>query len=102
MPRLTIADVEQNNLIREVFLKNGFTIKDGQTDLKSYVYAAGRELIRRASMPSIPDGWQLVPIEPINEMRLEGCRIDRDDGFYVTKIYKAMLKAAPQPPITEK
>jgi hypothetical protein len=63
MPRLTIADVEQNNLIRAVFLKNGFVIKEGQTDLKSYVYAAGRELIRRAAIPPVPaeipvsDGW---------------------------------------------
>jgi hypothetical protein len=32
--------------IREVFLRNGFTIKEGQTDLKPYVYAAAVDLIR--------------------------------------------------------
>ena len=31
--------------IRDIFLFYGFTIKDGQTDLKPYVYAAARELI---------------------------------------------------------
>lgn len=31
--------------IREVFLRNGFTIKEGQTDLKDYVYAAAFDLL---------------------------------------------------------
>lgn len=31
--------------IREIFLRNGFTIKEGHDDLKPYVYAAARELI---------------------------------------------------------
>lgn len=31
--------------IRDVFLANGFTIKDGQPDLKPYVYAAARALL---------------------------------------------------------
>jgi hypothetical protein len=31
--------------IREIFLKNGFTIKEGQTDLKPYVYTAAYELM---------------------------------------------------------
>ena len=41
----------QRETIRAVFLRNGFTIKEGQTDLKPYVYAAAEELlsIARAS-----------------------------------------------------
>ena len=31
--------------IRDIFMRNGFTIKDGQTDLKDYVYAAADELV---------------------------------------------------------
>lgn len=31
--------------IREIFLKNGFTIKEGQEDLKPYVYSAAYELM---------------------------------------------------------
>jgi hypothetical protein len=40
-----------DNQIREIFLANGFTIKDGQTDLKPYVYAAARALLAAASPP---------------------------------------------------
>ena len=36
------------DLIRDVFLRNGFTIKEGQTDLKPYVYAAAAELLALA------------------------------------------------------
>lgn len=32
--------------IREIFLRNGFTIKEGHDDLKPYVYAAARDLIK--------------------------------------------------------
>lgn len=32
-------------LIRSIFLAEGFTIKDGQTDLKEYVYRAAERLI---------------------------------------------------------
>lgn len=35
--------------IREVFMAYGFTIKDGQTDLKPYVFAAARALLSRAA-----------------------------------------------------
>lgn len=31
--------------IREIFLRNGFTIKEGYDDLKPYIYAAARELV---------------------------------------------------------
>lgn len=43
-PVNTLSDAE----IREVFLANGFTIKDGHDDLKPYVYTAARELIALA------------------------------------------------------
>lgn len=36
-----------DNLIRETFLANGFTIKEGQTDLKDYVYNAVYELLEK-------------------------------------------------------
>lgn len=31
--------------IREIFMAHGFTVKDGQADLKPYVYAAARALL---------------------------------------------------------
>lgn len=32
-------------MIQAVFIANGFTIKEGQTDLKEYVYKAAEELL---------------------------------------------------------
>ena len=46
--------------IREVFLRNGFTIKDGRDDLADYVYEAAFELLELAA-PAVqggPVGWQ--------------------------------------------
>lgn len=34
--------------IREIFLKSGFTIKEGQSDLKDYVYNAAYSLLEEA------------------------------------------------------
>lgn len=43
---LKAADTPSNrDLIRRVFLANGFTIKEGHDDLKPYVYSAGIMLI---------------------------------------------------------
>lgn len=44
-PQVAVSD----DLIREVFLANGFTIKEGQSDLKPYVYAAARALLAKAT-----------------------------------------------------
>lgn len=44
--------------IRDIFMSNGFTIKEGQTDLKDYVFTAADELIslsRSQSQVSVPD-----------------------------------------------
>lgn len=36
----------KKNTIRKVFMRNGFTVKEGQTDLKDYVYSAANELMQ--------------------------------------------------------
>lgn len=38
--------------IRDVFLANGFTVKEGQTDLKQYVYDAAEALLALAAAPT--------------------------------------------------
>lgn len=38
--------------IRAIFLAAGFTVKEGQTDLKPYVYEAAEALLREASQPT--------------------------------------------------
>ena len=54
----TRADVT-DSMIREAFLTNGFTIKDGHSDLKPYVYAAARAILAlqaNSQMQSEPVG----------------------------------------------
>jgi uncharacterized Zn finger protein (UPF0148 family) len=59
--------------IRAIFMRHGFTIKDGQTDLKDYVYAAAYALLEHdrarrgnpgedamnAAARDLPDGYGL-------------------------------------------
>lgn len=52
-----------NEQIREIFLANGFTVKEGQADLKPYVYAAARALINATleEAAKLCDEMQSVP-----------------------------------------
>ena len=55
---------------------------------------------------AVPEGWKLVPIEPVGAMIMYGIHAhERNDdiphiglGPKCVGIYKAMLSAAPQPP----
>ena len=57
-------------------------------------------------VPSIPEGWKLVPIEPTPEMMLVAQKADHDhleheewleyDGEDVKRVYRAMLAATPE------
>jgi hypothetical protein len=49
---------KQKDLIREVFLRNGFKIKDGRDDLADYVYAAAHDLLQAVpAMQKEPIAW---------------------------------------------
>lgn len=101
--------------IREIFMRNGFTIKDGQSDLKDYVFSAAYELIAALTQPAspslkLPDGWVAVPLEPTEEM-IAAWRDDMDKSYakeHAIKIgedeivfaHQAMLSAAPSVPHT--
>ena len=43
--------------------------------------------------------WQIVPKEPTNEMYEVGVKTHRKSGGQIDYTYKAMLQAAPKPPI---
>lgn len=60
-----------DSMIREAFLANGFTIKDGHSDLKPYVYAAARAIL--ALRPVQAEAQQLATPEPVVDVRCEGC-----------------------------
>lgn len=73
----------------------------------------------QVNSPEIPEGWRLVPVEPTEEMRDAGkdahyeaeTRTSDSDAWSLTGfahrvvrasyIYRAMLAAAPQPPVVE-
>lgn len=98
------APVLDRDRIREIFMAHGFTVKEGQTDLKQYVYDAADALLRAARAPAdsgaAPAGWKLVPIEPSVDQEWEGKEASSRVSTMAEacKIYKAMLAAAPTPP----
>ena len=54
-------------------------------------------------VPSVPDGWKLVPVEPTREMVLAGKRTIKGadttfEGILAAAAYSSMLAAAPTPP----
>lgn len=78
---------------------------DDDLVIKSYIRQQ-----RRASTapdtpaPSLPDGWKLVPVEPTDAMESAGVQVQyeavRDWGNPLA-VYRAMLAAAPKPPVQE-
>lgn len=80
-PRLALTDEQ----IRDVFMANGFTIKEGQTDLKPYVYAAARALLARCSPAAAPAPDGLTKSEVLR-IGVKVGLIDRvmDGGNYFT------------------
>ncbi len=95
--------VADRDAIRRVFMAHGFTIKEGQADLKPYVYEAAEALLRELSPAvAVPDGYALVPIEPTPEMldaadnALMAPLSGMERGRGPWRVYRAMLAAAPQ------
>lgn len=92
------------DIIREIFMRNGFTIKDGQSDLKDYVYASAYELLRLNAIDNTARqyealaGWKMVPVEPTDEMLAAGDKF-MDGLSELGNAYGAMLEAAPKPEV---
>ena len=61
-------DIEK---IKELALANGFKLKeqaDGSMDLNAYVYDFANAIEREAKAQAIPEGFVLVPKEPLLRM----------------------------------
>ena len=70
--------------IREIFMAHGFTVKEGQTDLKQYVYDAADALLRAARAPAdsvLEDAARYRWLEDY----LVGDRTDLDDEIVACK-----------------
>lgn len=63
-------------------------------DLRDYIEAA---LAGKLPTPAVPEGWQLVPVEPTNHMTWVGQSMRYDSEISIGSIYCAMLAAAPNP-----
>lgn len=61
--------------IKEIFLAHGFSIKEGQDDLKEYVYQAAEALVRLAVFESNPEGKKtILSVDPITDIALVAMR----------------------------
>ena len=66
--------------IREVFMAYGFTVKEGQTDLKQYVYDAAYALLALAAPPTAQaEGWRPIETAPKGELVLLWSEIKRGE-----------------------
>lgn len=52
--------------------------------------------LQAGNSPGIPDGWKLVPVEPTANQWAAGMQAFDSGVDKVTRVYKAMLAAAPQ------
>ena len=96
--------------IREVFMRNGFTVKEGQADLKPYVYAAAEELLRLfapVQQVSVPDGKVCVPVEVLRLYEFMAASFTpftsqhEQVAISLRKAKAAMLAAAPAAPAAD-
>jgi predicted membrane-bound mannosyltransferase len=55
------------------------------------------EAVRAKQFPVVPDGWQLVPVDPTSEMALAATNASlRNPAINGVHQYRAMLAAAPK------
>ena len=71
--------------IRQIFLAHGFTIKEGQTDLKQYVYDAAEALLKASVQ-------QAEPVDGCTEENCRRCRTP--EALRTPDMYHAGLSAA--------
>lgn len=97
-PEPLVRPAVTRDQIREVFMRCGFTIKEGQTDLKQYVYDAAYALLASAPQPPVEVGdWQdtlyLLRRLISNQHTFTGPEFRAE----LTKIVGEVVAAAPQP-----
>ena len=94
------APAGERETIRAVFLRNGFTVKDGQTDLKPYVYAAAEELLsiaraswQRTQSAGVPEGWREFLQELANDAPPEGVFVAMTSTMAISLKARRLLDA---------
>ena len=108
------AGVQALIAVHQRTLERCLDLKAECAELEAMLDAVGAggvgESIRSAAQPevrirtSVPDGWKLVPVEPTDDMFIEGMEADCrgrpsiDDDKHVRSIWRAMLSTAPAAP----
>lgn len=72
-------------------------------NLAMMIHQRGEKIGLGLSMPGVPDGWKLVPVEPDDGM-IEAGEEEISSAISQARaatIYDAMLAAAPEPPVQE-
>ncbi len=109
------AGVQALIAVHQRTLERCLDLKAECAELEAMLDAVGAggvgESIRSAAQPevrirtSVPDGWKLVPVEPTDDMFIEGMEADCrgrpsiDDDNHVRSIWRAMLSSAPDAPL---
>ncbi len=87
--------------VRKAFEK--WFVKYYPNEMEGLIVSASWAAYQAVLSARIPDGWQLVPVEPDMSMELSGQSILKDEFGYAQRqelvrlIYKAMIAAAPKP-----
>lgn len=93
--------------------EDGDIIKNLQArvaDLEAQLYAVGAggvgSPVARQDHPEqhldmVPAGWKLVPVEPTRDMLTTWIKAPVVSNTTAPGLYRAMLAAAPQPPVVE-
>ena len=67
-------------------------------DHRRVLYTTPKPAHTKVNSPKIPDGWNLVPVEPTEEMIDAGLVVTADNGqseaSWLGEIYQSMLRAA--------
>lgn len=75
--------------------------REHDCDLRDLIDAALSGKLPEPAVPSVPDGWQLVPMEPTQEMTDAALETPYYSGDMVSstmnRAYRAMLASAPKP-----
>lgn len=86
---------QADDIVREVFIKND--VRAGSTFTHEACIAVMRHAIEIATRRAVAHGWTLVPNEPTFEMARAAIHLDPKSDLDAK--YRAMIAAAPNPPI---
>lgn len=84
------------NACRAAMLQAGDAVRDLSTPVDPQVAEYEQNVMQAGSSPVIPDGYVMVPKEPTGKQWAAGVQAFDSGMDKVTRIYKAMLSAAPQ------